>query len=34
MNPELFKEKLSEDGFTLTEKQMEQFHQYLLLLQE
>lgn len=34
MNPELFKQQLSEEGFTLTEKQMEQFHQYLLLLQE
>ncbi len=34
MNPELFKEQLSEEGFSLTEQQMEQFHQYLVLLQE
>ncbi len=34
MNPELFKQQLTEEGFTVTDHQMEQFHQYLVLLQE
>lgn len=34
MNPEGFKEALQEKGIPLTEKQMNQFKQYLVLLQE
>lgn len=34
MNPELFKQQLTEEGFSMNDQQMKQFNQYLLLLQE
>ncbi len=34
MNPKAFREQLEKDGLTVTDDQMNQFHQYLLLLQE